>query len=105
MPNAPLARRVHAHLRDDLTPPEDLAVLTLREARAIDGQADETHVTDAQQRASHALNLDALDAAQLFTSDLTRSAALDALDQLANGADFINWDAILDPYGLDTVAL
>ncbi|MFF5019453.1 hypothetical protein [Streptomyces sp. NPDC001165] len=102
MPNTTLARRVHAHLHDDVTATEDLALLTLREARALNGQADGGQAKATPQQASHALSLDALDAAQLFSPGLTRAATLDALDQLANGADAIDWDAILDPYGLDT---
>ncbi|MEW2497457.1 hypothetical protein AB0942_28555 [Streptomyces nodosus] len=102
MPNTTLARRVHAQLHDDLTTTEDLALVTLREARALNGHADDEHAHAMPQHAGHALSLDALDAAQLFSPDLTRAAALDALGQLANGADAIDWDAILDPYGLDT---
>lgn len=102
MPNTTLARRVHAHLHHDLTATEDLALVTLREARALNCQADDGHAKSTPQHAGHALSLDALDAAQLFSPGLTRAAALDALGQLANGAGAIDWDTIFDPYGLDT---
>jgi hypothetical protein len=104
MPNAKLARRIHAHLHDNLVATEDLALLTLREAHALNSQADDAHPMVMPRNAGHALSLDALDAAQLFSPGLTRTAALDALGQLASGAPAIDWDRILDPYGVDTTA-
>ncbi|HWU12206.1 MAG TPA: hypothetical protein VN520_38670 [Streptomyces sp.] len=105
MPNTKLARRIHAHLHDDLTATEDLALTTVREARSLNGQADEGHAKATAQHAGQALSLDALDASQLFSPGLTRAATLEAFGQLANGADAIDWDAILDPYGMDTAVV
>ncbi|MET9776250.1 hypothetical protein ABZ023_18650 [Streptomyces sp. NPDC006367] len=103
MPNAKLARRVHAHLHDNLAATEeDLALVTLRVARDLNGQADDAHPMAMPRNAGHALSLDALDTAQLFSPGLTRTAALDALGQLASGAPAIDWDTILDPYGVDS---
>ncbi|MEV5279841.1 hypothetical protein ACFYMW_26255 [Streptomyces sp. NPDC006692] len=102
MPNTNLARRIHARLHDALAGTEDLAQATVREAHSLDGQADDGHTMATSQHASQALSLDPLDATQLFSPGLTRAATLEALSQLANGADAIDWDAILDPYGMDT---
>ncbi|MGW2657020.1 hypothetical protein ACWC1D_25610 [Streptomyces sp. NPDC001478] len=101
MPNAKLARLVHAHLHDNHAATEDLALVTLREARTLNDQAGDAHPMPTPQNAAHALSLDALDTAQLFSPGLTCTAALDALDQLANGAPSIDWDTVLDPYGVD----
>ncbi|MEE1741214.1 hypothetical protein PUR49_32605 [Streptomyces sp. BE147] len=104
MPNTNLARRIHARLYEGLAGTEDLALTTVREAHSLDGQSDDGHTIATSQHASQALSLDPLDAAQLFSPGLTRAAALEALSQLANGADAIDWDTILDPYGLDTAS-
>lgn len=102
MPNTNLARRIHARLYDAVAGTEDLTLATVREVHSLDGQTDDGRTMATWQHASQALSLDPLDASQLFSPGLTRAAILEALSQLANGADAIDWDAILDPYGMDT---
>ncbi|WP_331762457.1 hypothetical protein OG612_45450 (plasmid) [Streptomyces sp. NBC_01527] len=109
MPNAQLARRMHDDLDRQLSaaPAElpdrilafDLVAPALREVGAA-MPTDRPEPADLESAASRALSLDDLDAIQLFNPALAPNAVLDALQQLADGADLIDWDAIVDPYGL-----